>query len=368
MIDKKFLSEFRGEINLSDWCYFKYKNNNNRNQWNCICSAMDWIEVSAEYICAHPLSSIKSHQSIELYSYLSCVDIIVEAIEQLHRVIFSTRKQVFENESDCFGGNQFHQNDRMYFKTLRACFGAHPVNLDDPDDIEAKRFASWSGGGFGTNNFSVILYSNKPNGQYITLGMKFAQVDHFVEKYYNHLIALKQELHLQDEKFRKKKAKNKIERCNDPVEQLKILKKESSERLNNDYYRITIDDLLLMYETPISCEENADMVLKYRKALIPLIKEIYGNLQNMTLVDLQYDNLLSPTPDTLPNGWGYCLEKLSNAVNGSGYPEFVWIDMVENHFGDKFVFEYESIQELYVLVHALLSQMSDNPQGDTLWN
>ena len=35
---------------------------------------------------------------------------------------------------------------------------------------------------------------------------------------------------------------------------------------------------------------------------------------------------------------------------------------------DKFVFEYESIQELYVLVHALLSQMSDNPKGDTLWN
>ena len=309
MINLKLISEFRGEVSTPGWCYYKYRNNNNRNQWNCICSAMDWIEVSINYIVDHPLSSIGDYQSIEVYSFLSCVDIIVEAIEQLHRVIFSTKERVFENECECFIGNQFNQNDREYFKTLRSCFGAHPVNLQDPDDIEAKRFASWSGGYFGSDNFSVILYSNKVDGQYITLGMNYKQIYQFLEKYYNHLHTLKDELQRQYLCFCETKRKKHIQSCDDPIQQLKILKEESLERLNIDYYRVTIDELLLMFETPISCASNFEMVLQYRDQLKVLINEIYENLQRMTLGNLENDSLLSPETHTMPNGWGYALEK-----------------------------------------------------------
>lgn len=358
MITPELLYEFRGEVSTPGWCYHKYKNNNNRNQWNCICSAMDWIEVSINYIIDHPLDSIGAHESIEVYSFLSCVDIVVEAIEQLHRVVFSTKNCVFEKDRECFLDNQFEQNDREYFKTLRACFGAHPVNLQDPDDTEAKRFASWSGGHFGSDNFSVILYSNRIDGPSITLGMNYKQIYNFLEKYYNHLQTLKCELQRQYLCFCDSKRKQPIEFSNDPIHQLKILKEESFERLNNDYYRSTIDDLILLFETPISCDDNIEMVSKYRDQLRTLIDEIYINLQSMTLVDLKNDPLLSSDTHAMPNGWGYALEKLSNAVYGSGYPEFFWVDKVERCFGDKFEFKYKSIQELYVLVHACLYQIN----------
>ena len=67
-----------------------------------------------------------------MYSYISSVDIIVEAVQQLHRVIFSTAEQLFSKDTDCFPQNKFNKNDLDYFKTIRSCFGAHPVNLDEP--------------------------------------------------------------------------------------------------------------------------------------------------------------------------------------------------------------------------------------------
>lgn len=88
-MDRQIIQSFRDKVNEKDFVLFKYRDNNNKNLWNCICSAMDWIEVSVEYICRHPLRSVGPEQSIELYAYLASVDIIVEAVEQLHRVFFS---------------------------------------------------------------------------------------------------------------------------------------------------------------------------------------------------------------------------------------------------------------------------------------
>ena len=106
------------------------------------------------------LSAIPGFGSIEMYSFISCIDLIVEAIEQLHRVIFDTRKAVFQDDSDIFLGNDFKQNDRRYFKTIRSCFDAHPVNLDDPMDEHSKTkyYASWSGDFFGKKE-----YDRQPN-------------------------------------------------------------------------------------------------------------------------------------------------------------------------------------------------------------
>lgn len=361
MIDKKLLLDFLGEVSTNKLCHYKYKNNQNRNQWNCIYSAMDWIEVSADYIISHPLSSIKDHQSIELYSYLSCVDIIVEAIEQLHRVIYATNDCIFEKDKECFVDNPFEQDDRTYFKTLRACFGAHPVNLEDPEDRnnkQARRFASWSGGYFGSDDFSVILYSNKVGGKYISLGMRFKQIDAYLEKYYNHLIKLKDELRKQYDGFCKKMRKQKIAYSDNSVEQLIILQKENKKRLNNDYYEITIDELLMLIQTPISCNKNRTMVSMYRKYLESTVRELYSKMQNMDFSDLEFDPLVEPCMATLPNGWHYGFEKLSDTVHGVDYDDTLWIGFLEKAFEDKFEFQFESPQELYVLVHASLFLMS----------
>lgn len=360
MIEHDLILKFRDAVNESDWCYFKYKNNENKNQWNCICSAMDWIEVSVNYIFNHPLTSIRGNQSIELYSYLACVDIIVEAIEQLHRVLFSTNNQVFAKDTDCFINNPFHQNDREFFKSIRACFGAHPVNLSDPeepDNKQAKRFASWSGGDFCEGDFSVVLYSNKVDGNSIILNIHYNQIEKYLEKYYSHLQALQAKIPNQYAQFCKQKAKEAFECSGTPLEQLNVLKEENKKRLDNDYYNFTLDDLIKIFSTPITCPENVPMVNRYLDYLQGVIDEIHGNLQKMEIVDLAKDTSMCVFPYDLPEGWHYWYEKLSDSVWGVGYSYLYWKQGIEKSFSGKFKFDYKSIDELYVLVKASLYQL-----------
>ena len=362
MLDRMQITRFREWINSNDWTMFEYKNKERKNQWNCICSAMDWIDVAIQYIIQHPINSLGEQNSIGLFSYLSCVDIVVEAIEQLHRVVFSTGNVVFSEDRDCFKNNQFNQTDREYFKTLRACFGAHPVNLTDPEDPtnkNARRFASWSGGFVGPGDFSVYLYSNKIDGKDIALGIHFSQVETFLEKYYNHLSTLKNELQRQLNVFVKEKKKKRITKSNDPIEQLHILQIECAERLNNTYYRTAIEELLRTFQTPIIEKGNQILVNRYLDMLKVEIEELKQNLQKMVFRDLASDHFIESRTVPLKNGWAYWVEKLNDARLGHGYPETMWINQIEDIFAGKFVFRFSSYQELYVLVKAAIYDISE---------
>jgi len=361
VLELRLINEFRGVVNENSFTYFRYSNNRDKNQWNCICSAMDWITVAVEHLAGYPRKRVRDLGSIEMYSYIASVDIIVEAVQQLHRVIFSTSEQLFSKDTDCFPQNKFNKNDLDYFKTIRSCFGAHPVNLDEPgkeQDRSMRRFASWSGGNFGGGDFSVILYSNQIGGNDIFLSIDMKQVLTFVQKYYSYLQVLILELKRQYVTFCAEMKSKRFCYSGDVLSRLHTLRTECKARLNNDYYRTTIDELILIFKTPITCKSNREMVEAYCIALESLIDEIYHNLQEMNLVDLEYDDLLYPMSDKLPNGWGYWREKLSEHVFGNGYPPEVWIDRIENIFGDLFEFTYSNYNELFVLVQASVYRLS----------
>lgn len=359
MLDKNLIFDFRDQINSNDWALFHYRKN--RDRWGCICSAMDWIDVSVDYLNCHPLSSNGGNQSIEFFSCIACVDILVEAIEQLHRVIFSTPKRVFQHDNDCFPNNPFKMDDRDFFKTLRACFGTHPVNLDDPfhpKSKKQKRFASWSGGFVGPGDFSVILYSNRLNKSNITLGIKYSEIESFAKKYYYYLPQLSTQLDQQYKDFCNEMQHTSFECTGTPIKRLRILQKESKKRLNNEYYNCTIEELIDIRKTRITCKDNKKMANQYFEFLDRVIDEIYFNLQNMTLIDLKNDRTPYEYHLPLPNGWMYWVGKLSEVRSGYGYPLGLLVKEIERIFGNCFVFDYKDIQELYVLVKASLYQLS----------
>ncbi len=360
MIDARQINSFRSWINRNDWAFYKYVNDGNKNKWNCICSAMDWIDVSIKYIIEHPLKTIRDDNSIELFSYIACVQIVVEAVEQLNRVINKTAKRVFEKDKKCFTDNPFGQTDREFFETIRACFGAHPVNLKEPEDPKNKkvrRFASWSAGSVGLGDYCVILYSNIVGEKDIILGIKYDQIEAFLEKYYGYLSVLQSKLQQQFDSFCKKKKKEKIPKNNDPVQQLMILQSESRSRLNNGYYNSAIEELLLVFQTPITCLENRALVNCYREARRGEIDELYRNLQNMIFCDLSSD---SRSYEALPlrSGWTYWFSKLDQVRQGNSFPKKVCLDKIQEIFDGYFVFEYATVQELFLLVCATLNKLS----------
>lgn len=50
MISLDKIEAFRDEVNKDKFVFSRYKMVNGKNQWGCICSAMDWITVAIEYI------------------------------------------------------------------------------------------------------------------------------------------------------------------------------------------------------------------------------------------------------------------------------------------------------------------------------
>lgn len=184
------------------------------------------------------------------------------------------------------------------------------------------------------------------------------QVLTFAQKYYNYLQVLIRELKQQYVTFCTDMKFKRFCYSGDVLSRLHTLQTECKARLNNDYYRATIDELILIFETSITCKNNRKIVESYYVALESLIDEIYHNLQEMNLVDLECDNLLHPVSDKLPNGWRYWREKLSEYVFGNGYPPEIWVDRIENIFRDLFELTYSNYKELFVLVQASVYRLS----------
>jgi len=95
MEDLELINKFREKVSSNDFVYFKFSNVNGRNQWSCICSAMDWITVAIEYIADVRSGKRSYQQSMEMYAYISSIDVVWEAIQQIHRVLFQTKRIPF---------------------------------------------------------------------------------------------------------------------------------------------------------------------------------------------------------------------------------------------------------------------------------
>lgn len=198
-MDLELINKFRNKVNEHDFVLFKYKNVNGKDQWSCICSAMDWITVAMEYIADVKSDKRSIRQSMEMYAYISSIDVVWEAVQQLHRVVFQTNQSPFKKECGCFSDKILDEDDNSYFKTIRASFGAHPVNLAGEEKDE-KFFASWSGTFLG-GDYSVLLYSNKVGKGFREMQLKAEELNKFLEKRYDHLNQLIDELDRQYEEF-----------------------------------------------------------------------------------------------------------------------------------------------------------------------
>ena len=79
---------------------------NEKNQWNIICSCMDWISVAIRnlYDMKNDNTNIDV-LSMQTYLYISSIDIIFEAIIQLHRVLACDNSIPFKNDNSVFQKN-----------------------------------------------------------------------------------------------------------------------------------------------------------------------------------------------------------------------------------------------------------------------
>lgn len=295
MLNNKLIDTFRDKVNSdNDFTFFYYHNRNKKNKWNIICSCMDWIDVAVDYINQFEFSKNNINiESMELYSYISSIDIIHESLTQLHRVITNKTQLPFKGKKYIFSNNSFI-DDNLCFKEIRTRFGAHPVNININNSSE-KLFASWpTKDNSGEYDFKVKLYSPNLEIDDITFGVSFKELNLFLKERYSHLKTLTKELDIQVTNYKKELSDISIPKSKDKIQQLNILKKENKKRFNTHYYNELIDEFIMFYSFNSTNTENDLIINKYRKDWASVISIIYKNLQNLTLDDISYSNQRHP--------------------------------------------------------------------------
>jgi hypothetical protein len=185
-LDDSLLEAFKQAVNdHDDFLINTYCDYNGENLWNLICSTKDWLHVSVNGLphinLSHHIDDVRSLNVLQL---IMTYDLVIESIKQLHRVF--ELEYPLKKDHSIF--NKFVPDDR-YFKQIRACFGAHPVDLDSSDGVKSnvrgskrsneKYFASWSSAVGGNADYTVYLYSNKPGAEFVPFLLNFTQIQEY---------------------------------------------------------------------------------------------------------------------------------------------------------------------------------------------
>lgn len=352
-MDNGLLREFRKKVNEDYMILHILRNKNNKNKWSVLCSAMDWIEVALEGIDPKLLSRGNDNKSsIRMITFVSCIDILWEAIQQTHRVLFDTNEIPFKDDNSIFKQDV---SDNVFFKTIRACFAAHPVNLQEvySDDGKNERwFASWSGGTFSKKDFSVILYSNVPDKDSRFFDVSFSELLNFAKSRYLYLNELKTQIDMIVSKYKSEYRKIPIENKAGIDERIELLIEENKKRLNCDYYDYELNKLRLVFEqSNFKNPKNQKVVDLFQKDLLLELEEIQNHLQDMST-----DELDTEIDVEYPQECQYLLSKLSDSVWGEGYA-YAIKDMIVERFNkciypNAIIENDMTLEEIYVLFLA----------------
>lgn len=352
-VDNGLLLEFRKKVNEDYMILHIFRNKNNKNKWSILCSAMDWIEVALEGIEPSALSRGNDNKSsIRMITFVSCIDILWEAIQQTHRVLFDTTEIPFRDDSSIFKQNV---SDNIFFKTIRACFAAHPVNLHEvfsDDDRNERWFASWSGGTFSKKDFSVILYSNIPKKKSRFFDVSFSELMEFAKSRYTYLNELMKQIEKIVADYKNDYRKIVIESKTEVSEKILLLIEENKKRLDCDYYDYELNKLRVIFaQSKFQNPKNQKVVNAYQKDLLLELEEIQSHLQDMSM-----DELDASIEVEYPQKYHYIFSKLSDSIWGEGYV-YAMKDMIVEEL-NKCIYPIAilekdmTLEEMYVLFLA----------------
>lgn len=359
VVSDEKITEFRDLVNSnSNFVFNTYKNKNGKNHWNLICSCMDWLTVSVRHLINAPaLDKNIDVRVMQMFSLISSIDLVSESITQLHRVFINPSTIPFAGEKKCFGNRIFaSEDDNSYFKTIRASFGAHPVNLNQSN---SKRFASWPfDSHMNTGELTVHLYSNEVDEEDLVMNLNSKELIAFLNIRYNYLDVISEKIKSIFTEFQQNLSNQRIQTSTEPLEQLHILRAESKNRLDNDYYNGEIDDLIMIFEAETSEPELLPLADKYKKSLEPLIDEIKTNLQAMNIIDLKNSLSLS-TRSELNCKLSYEIGKFYTWIHGDKYDPLInyYLETFNNETNFKFNFNMnDSCNLLFLKLMLMLDE------------
>jgi hypothetical protein len=333
------------------------KREDNKSYWNLTCAAMDWMDLATEHLEVSHIDQIDWHRhSLQIYMHISCIDIVWESIKQLHKIYIEETNVPFKGDRSIFQGTKLNFDDNEYFKHIRATFGAHPVDVRRRrDKTETIRYyASWPTSGiYNEYDYAVTLYSERKGLKDEVFGFKVDQLMKFFESRYQYLEMIEQAIKKRVDEHYDRLRLIEIERSDDMLEQLQILKDENTQRLNSYYYDEIIHCMSHFFETKTGLKDT-EVIRKFTDIMIKGVEEIYEKISNMVHDELHIEPFLKPNYPQW-RYFGYDYGKLAETVmTNSGRKPFL-IQSITTPLEKYIAFDYTSNDELYWLTVIALN-------------
>ena len=358
------IDQFREFVNgYSNILILLSENIDNPNYWNCICSAMDWMNIAVEQLTKSVIDKTDWHKySIQVYNHISLIDIVWESIKQLHKIYIDSNTVPFADENSIFLDERLGLDDNRYFMHIRAAFGAHPVNLSEGrknDGTHTTRYAGWPTTGiYHEYDYAVMLYSGRNDLDDVVFGFRMDQLTNYFESRYTYLEEIEKAIiRIVNDYISKAKA-CKIAKYDIMIDQLNVLKLENRKRLYNDYYDEIIDMAISFYETEFTNPMNANMVDEFETIMRNGVEELYEKISKMDVVELDIDLYLHPEYTRLKH-FGYSYSKLCEYVLGYSNKNSFLVDDIIEPLKMIVSFDGVSLDELFWLAVIALNKMNE---------
>lgn len=329
------------EYGVHNFLVKRYYNQSNKDNWSLIVSTCQWIQVSETALKNFGgFDGDINKRSFDFFSLIFATDMMWEAIIKLNSVLKPHSDKPFKGENDVFKNRPKileGKDDNYYFKTLRACFGAHTVdlNLDFSDQTSTSQkvsrnfFASWPHNRHNKMvnfEFKVELWPHDKslslNGEHYSVTSSYDELFHFLEKRYNFILDLIIEIDMQYDSFKKKLCKKiNIPGSINPIKSIEILKVESERRLDLYMYELKKLDQLFQIEENEVGPNNFIILKEHQSYCLKIIDLIRFELEsfnidneNITINEIFFPNILHQLSSEL-SLYGYGKEKISYVYN-----------------------------------------------------
>ena len=357
----------REKVNETNYIFAKYQNYNSKDQWNCICSSMDWLDVGMTNInkAREELNNSKNLETcMKFYQYICCIDMVWESICQLHRLFINRDTIPFENDSSIFQMKYFEEDDNIYFKEIRSCFGAHPVKLKTKQTSKkqdvTRKFASWSIHYGNPKEMSVLIYSNIPNTEFEEVVVTVNELENFYEKRCKYIQVIVEAIDSIANSYKEDMKNKTIAKSNDLKEQIAILKNESQQRFGGGILIEELEQVEHFLATQFSCAKNKSIIESFTQKIILALTEVYDCFQSMNIDHkLAIENLLLPEYRPSANNFGYEFANLYSKVF-HGIWKIYDINPIKTPLEKYICFEYKNERELYWLTVIALNMAQED--------
>lgn len=282
------------------------------NDWNRLCSAMDWAQMGFLRLQSGYNSDFRNYR---LYDYVSAIDIILDSLKLIGEIFGENVKNPLEQTTYIKGLDIFDKgNDSSNIKRLRALFGAHPIDLKNGYGKKTKKYyCSWPGNIASETEVSLFIYSEEQDVDSFIIRIEMTNLKKIIEELRNYIHNLCIEIKVATSKYIEQSIVN-VKLTGNHIEDIDQMIEQTEEVFYDKGLYSEIEQLKELYRTPLYMtngeqitnrymELTSKELEKYRKFLLTLDFD-----EDDSLIYLANSNFIAKIGiDTYEYGKIYCL-------------------------------------------------------------